>query len=77
MNINELAKRLHNMYTNAPDGDQVAMIHLFRIKYGEIIVKNNYKATEIVCLSGIRPAYTTEVSKGIKLSKYVLLRDIM
>lgn len=72
MNINELAEILHRMYSNAPEGDQVANIHLFGVKYANHIIRNNYKATEIVRRSGIRQSYATELSKGIKLSKYVI-----
>jgi hypothetical protein len=75
MNLNDLARKLNEMYTNAPDGDQVAKIHLFGVKYADCILRNNYKATEIVRLSGIKPSYATEVSKGVKLSKYVMSRD--
>lgn len=71
MNLNELAEILNKMYSNAPEGDQVANIHLFGVKYANHILKNNYKATEIVRRSGIKHSYATELSKGIKLSKYV------
>ncbi|MEQ2468398.1 HTH-like domain-containing protein [Niallia hominis] len=71
MNLNELAETLNKMYSNASEGDQVANIHLFGVKYADHILRNNYKATEIVRRSGIKPSYATELSKGIKLSKYV------
>jgi hypothetical protein len=32
------------MFENAPEGDKVAMIHLFGIRYSKIIKKNNYTA---------------------------------
>lgn len=60
------------MYDNAPEGYQVANIHLFGVKYAAIILENNYKATEIVRASGLSQSYATEVSKGIKLSMYVI-----
>ncbi|MBE4907863.1 hypothetical protein IMZ08_07325 [Bacillus luteolus] len=75
MNINVLASKLNEMYSNAPEGDQVAQIHLFGVKYADLILRNNYKATEIVRLSGINRSYAAEVSKGIKLSKYVVPKD--
>jgi hypothetical protein len=37
MTKEELAKILHDMYSNAGDRKQVAMIHMFGIKYGEKI----------------------------------------
>ncbi|MDM5326784.1 hypothetical protein [Neobacillus sp. CF12] len=75
MNLNDLSRILNEMYSNAPEGDQVAKVHLFGVKYAECILRNNYKATEIVRLSGIKPSYATEVSNEIKLSKYVVPQD--
>jgi hypothetical protein len=72
LNKNDLAKELKKMYSKAPTGDQVAHIHLFGVKYADHIQKNHYRVSEIVELSGISRSYSTEVSKGIKLSKYVL-----
>lgn len=71
MTINELGRILADMYGNAMNGEQVAHIHLFGVKYGKEIKSNGYKATEIIKASGLRDSYATELSKGIKLSKYV------
>lgn len=60
------------MYDNAPQGYQVANIHLFGIKYASIIIDNNLKATDIVRALGLNQSYATEVSKGIKISMYVV-----
>lgn len=70
----QLAENLKDMYENAPKGDQVAHIHLFGIKYADIILKNGYKATDIIRKSGLNKSYATELSKGIKLAKYVLVK---
>ncbi|KAA8753975.1 MULTISPECIES: hypothetical protein [unclassified Paenibacillus] len=75
MNIDSLGKLLHSMYNTAPHGDQVAHIHLFGVKYADLILKNHYSVKEIVAASGINPSYATEVSKGIKLSRYVIVKD--
>jgi hypothetical protein len=40
MTVVELSKKLSEMYENADDGDKVAMIHLFGIRYGKIIEQN-------------------------------------
>lgn len=71
MSIIELGAELNKMYTNAPNKEQVTFIHLFGIKYGDLILKNKYSVAEIVKSSGINDSYKTEVQKGIKLSKYV------
>jgi len=74
MTENELGRILKEMYDNAPEGYQVANIHLFGVKYAAMIHDNNFKAIDIVRASGINQSYSTEVSKGIKLAKYVIPR---
>ncbi|MCT7583077.1 AAA family ATPase [Aliarcobacter butzleri] len=68
MNKNELALILKNMYDNAEQGEKVAMIHLFGMKYSKEI-KELSSANEIVKLAGINDSYYSEVSKGIKLQE--------
>jgi len=68
MTENELGKILREMYDNAPAGYQVAN----RVKYASVILNNNFKATDIIRASGINSSYATEVSKGVKLAKYVV-----
>ncbi|WP_339192790.1 hypothetical protein [Paenibacillus sp. FSL W8-1287] len=75
MNVQELGKILWEMYNKAPHGKQVAKIHLFGVKYADIIQRNNYSVKDIVAASGINISYATEVSKGIKLSEYVVPKD--
>lgn len=72
MTENELGNILKEMYENAPHGYQVANIHLFGVKYASIIVDGNIKVADIIRISGIKQSYTTELSKGIKLSRYVI-----
>lgn len=72
MTIHQLGLILKEMYEGAPQGYQVANIHLFGVKYASVIISNGYSATEIISAAGLRPSYSTEVSKGIKLSKYVI-----
>ena len=70
MEIQDLAKILHDMYIEAPKGDQVAKIILFGITYHKEL--EQFKVKDIVERSGISPKYVTEVSKGRKLAKYVV-----
>lgn len=72
MTIKELGLELREMYLNAPKGDAVAMIHLFGIKYADEIINFENAKNEIIQVSGISQSYITELSKGIKLAKYVL-----
>lgn len=74
MNASKLGSILKDMYENAPDKDQVAMIHLFAIKYADFIM-DKYTAAEIVRASGINKSYGTEVNKGLRLSRYVKTLD--
>ena len=72
MTLNELGQKLSDMYNNAPSGDSVAMIHLFGIKYASEINRGGYSKKEIANSANIPESYGTEISKGVKLSKYVM-----
>ena len=74
MTLNELSSILRYMYDNAPEGDQVAMIHLFGIKYVNEIRQSGYTPKDIVKNADMKESYKTEISKGIKLSKYVVIK---
>ena len=72
MNFAEAADTLRHMYRNAPKGEQTTFIRLFGIKYASEI--SSMSLSDIVKVAGISPSYATEVSKGIKLAKYVELK---
>ena len=71
MTKNELGNVLKEMYFNSNRGETVAMIHLFGIKYASDIKKSGATCKEIAKLAQIPPSYATEISKGVKLAKYV------
>lgn len=71
MTKQNLGRILSNMYINAKKGEKVTMIHLFGIKYGEIIREEKYSFKDIVKEAGISETYVTEINKGANLSKYV------
>lgn len=73
--IEKLAEILKNQYEESLKNEQVVNIHLFGIKYGEIIKKYSYSASKIIELSGLNESYKTELSKGIRLSKFVKLKN--
>ena len=75
MTLNELGTKLNEMYSNAPKGDAVAMIHLFGIKYANEIKKSEYSKKDIIKQSGISTSYLTELTKGVKLAEYVILKN--
>lgn len=70
----ELGKILKKMYDKALEGEKVVSIHLFGIKYADIIQDNNIKPTDIIKFSGLPESYATEVQKGIKLAPYVIVK---
>ncbi|NIY92026.1 HTH-like domain-containing protein [Vibrio diazotrophicus] len=72
MTLNELADTLSDMYQNASHGDSVAMIHLFGIKYALDIKVLGVSCKAIAKAAHINESYGTEISKGVKLSKYVI-----
>jgi hypothetical protein len=81
MTIIELGKILSGMYENAPDGSQVAMIHLFGIRYSGEIKKHNYipkdimKNTKLKNGSPMPESYQAEIQKGVKLAVYVIDKE--
>mgnify|MGYP003497396758 FL=1 len=74
MTLQELGKTLHDMYFNAPEGDAVAMIHLFGVKYAKEILNADFSKKDIIDASGISNSYLTELNKGVKLAKYVVAK---
>ncbi len=62
---------LNKMYNEAKKGEKVTMIHLFGIKYGNIIKENKYSIKDIVKDANISETYVTEITKGANLAKYV------
>ena len=76
MTPEELGNTLSNMYHDASQGELTTMIHLFGIKYADEIRDCGATATEIVRLSGLHDSYKTEVSKGVRLARYVMPRSM-
>lgn len=74
MTLNELGKILKDMYDNAPRGDQAAMIHLFGVKYAAEIRESKYTPKDILRSVNMPESYQAEINKGIKLSKYVIVK---
>ncbi|EPD49464.1 hypothetical protein HMPREF1210_03363 [Paenisporosarcina sp. HGH0030] len=71
MTEKQLGEILSQMYMRAPEGYKVTFIHLFGIKYAEEIIKNKLSIKKILEYSNVKPSFVTEISKGIKLSRYV------
>lgn len=63
--VAELGAILGQMYESAEN--KTTAIHMFGLKYGEIIKANNYSTTAIVEASGLSGTYQVEIGKGIRL----------
>ena len=74
MTVIELGEILKDMYDDARRGEKVVMIHLFAIKYADEIRKNKYTPKEILKNANMQESYQVEINKGIKLSKYVVVK---
>ncbi len=71
MTLQELGKVLHEMYFESEEGEAVAMIHLFGVKYAAEIAELGASKKELAKAAGIHESYGTEISKGVKLARYV------
>ena len=71
MDIDQLVEKLKEMYSIAEEGDKVAMIHLFGIKYAHEL--GRIPSTEIARRAKLKntTSYHVEISKGRKLAKFV------
>lgn len=74
MTLLELSSTLKDMYENAPKGDSTTMIHLFGIKYAKEIKDADFSVKDILSSAKMPLSYQTEVSKGVRLAKYVILK---
>jgi hypothetical protein len=70
----ELARILREKYDSAKCKEISLQVHLFGIEYGEVIKEKGYKVSKIVEMAGLEKGYIPEVSKGVKLSSYVVPR---
>lgn len=69
--IEELASILRKMYNNAKGSGQVAAIHMFGFKYGDVILSNSFSQKSLIALAGINDSYVAELNKGINIFKSI------
>ncbi|MDP2716032.1 hypothetical protein [Rheinheimera sp.] len=74
MDLLHLGKELKEMYLSSNHGEAVAMIHVFGIKYAKEIKNSGVSMKKIAQAAGIKESYATEISKGVKLSKFVVIK---
>lgn len=68
-----LIQRLKQFYDNAPEGFQMTMVHLFGIIYADQF--EMYSKDEIAYKAIGKTSIYVELSKGVKLAKYVKLKS--
>lgn len=73
MNPTEAANILRRMHRDSPPQEKSTPIHLFGIKYAQELA--SLSTREVVVPAGLAPTYATEVPKGRRLAKYVVLKD--
>jgi hypothetical protein len=74
MTKQDLATELKKMYENALKGDSTTMIRLFGIKYSEELKSCTCSMSEIAELAKIGISYHAEISKGIRVARYVKIK---
>lgn len=70
-----LAGILWEKYQGASRNEAACQVHLFGIQYAEVLRECSWPLREIVKESGIGMGYLSEVNKGIKLARYVQLKE--
>lgn len=74
-NETSLGQILRRAYDNAPKNRQVAMVHLFGIKYANIILEKGISLLDIIKAAGINEPYKTELRKGMNLAGFVVVKE--
>lgn len=74
MTLQKLGQKLKEMYFESKEGEAVVMIHLFGIRYASEIRESGESMKAIAVAAGIQESYGTEISKGVKLSKFVNMK---
>ena len=75
MDPQRLANILSQMYSDADNGKQVAMIHLFGIKFSREIRACEDSPANIAKKANISETYGREINKGCNLAPYVDVKD--
>ena len=74
MDAETLAAELRKQYENASRNEAACQIHLFGIRYAQELQSCGVPLKRVLELSGVSMGYLSEVSKGIKLARYVQLK---
>lgn len=77
MTLEELSNELEHHYEIGKQRKECnALVQSFGIKYSDIIIDNNIRVEDIVEHSSLKgTTYATKIRKGIKLAKYVTIKN--
>ena len=73
MTVGEAAAVLRRMHESAPRGEKVTCLFLFGIIHADDLAALSVR--DVVREAGVRPTYYTEIRRGIKLAKYVQIKE--
>ena len=62
------------MYEDAGEGEKVAMIHSFGIRYSDETRACGTSPAKLVVMAGLRESYGTVVNKGCNLARFVEIK---
>ena len=71
MTFEELVQELVATYHLAQQGEVVVRIHIFGIRYADVITNNGYSIRDMLNRAEVPQSYYPEIKKGINLSRYV------
>ncbi len=69
LDIEQISLILANMYNNAEENYKVAAIHMFGIKFGNLILEKQFRIRDIISIANLSQSYETELSKGLNIYK--------
>ena len=72
MSLQHLADKLRAVWTAAPNGDRVVLMHLFGIEHAKDLGSLRLKELKALAShAGLSPEYGTELRKMVRLAEYV------
>ena len=74
--FDDLCLELQKSFTDkVKDSDKKIAIFLFGVKYGNLILKNNYSVNDIITKALIPEKFYSDIYSGISLSRYLIVRS--
>ena len=71
LSLDQLVDILRNMYNHPESTGKSMTPHIFGLKYGEVITKNDYSIEEIAQRAGLTDSYAKEIRKGLNIYRAI------